>query len=64
MLDPAKGPVLPDEDPQQRRGILESISSYQEAQDSRPTFRTGQLPARYRCDAPPLRLSLLKNRAK
>lgn len=38
MLDPEEGPIIPDEDPQLRQALLDSIQSHQEAQDRRPTF--------------------------
>lgn len=48
MLDPGEGPVLPEKDPDMRQALLASLQSYQAERDSRPTFREGQAPARYR----------------
>ena len=48
MLDPQEGPVLEDSDPQLRKGLLDSIQTYQEEEQRRPAFRSGQTPARYR----------------
>ena len=48
MLDPQEGPVLEDNDPQLRKGLLDSIQTYQEEEQRRPAFRSGQTPARYR----------------
>lgn len=57
LLDPENGPVLPEEDPDLREGLLESLQAYQASQDRQPTFTPGAVPSRYATSSQPPRHS-------
>jgi len=55
LLDPEDGPVLLEEDPDLRKGLLESLQTHQAERDRQPTFTPGSVPARYAASPQPRR---------